>query len=110
MSHDTLDHDTDDAVLNKVIAAASGVAATFVANAVIRQVWKAATGESAPKNANDPGLRIAQAVAFAALSAGVAVLARRLATHGAASALQHVGRKSAADMAAHLVSEVKKGH
>ena len=80
--------DADDAMMVKLLAAGAGVAATFVANAVIRQVWKSATGHPAPKNANDPNLKIAQAVGFAALSAAVAVLARRLATHGASRLLR----------------------
>ena len=94
--HDHLEIDTDDAVgtdvehhaLVSLVAAGAGMAATFVANQLIRQIWKAVTGDSAPKNANDPSLKIVQAVAFAALSAGVAVLARRAATHGAKQVLQ----------------------
>jgi len=105
MSHADLDHEAEDAVVVKLVAAASGVAATFVANAVIRHVWKSVTGDAAPKNANDPSLKIAQAVAFAALSAGVAVLAKRLATHGAVEALKHMGGRNTAEIAEQLVAE-----
>jgi hypothetical protein len=57
---------------------------------IIRQVWKRSTGKEVPKNANDPAMKIGQAVAFAALSGAVAVLARRLATHGASHVLHAV--------------------
>jgi len=108
MSHHDSEHDSEDAVLIKVLAAASGAAATLAANAVIRHVWKSVTGNNAPKNAFDPSLKIVQAVAFAALSAGVAVLARRLATHGAQAAAQHFGRHTTAELAQTLIHEATK--
>ena len=80
-------HQDDDAVMVRLVAAGAGLAATWLANAAIRHIWKHATGNHAPKNANDPALAIGHAVAFAALSGAVAVLARRVATHGATSVL-----------------------
>jgi len=104
MSHHKAEHDADDAVLVRLIATASGLAATYIANVIIRHVWKHFTGTSAPKSANDPNLRIAQAVGFAALSAGVAVLAKRLVTHGATEAMRRFGKDATAELATHLVS------
>jgi len=85
-SHDG-EHEDDDAVLVRLVAAGAGIAATWLANLAIRHIWKHATGSHAPKNANDPALAIGSAVAFAALSGAVAVLAKRVATHGATSVL-----------------------
>lgn len=81
-------HDDDhDAVLVRLVAAGAGLAATWLANAAVRHIWKHATGTHAPKKADDPALAIGHAVAFAALSGAVAVLAKRIATHGATSVL-----------------------
>jgi len=88
MTHHEIENDDHDAVLVRLIAAGAGLAATWLANAVIRHIWQHATGRDAPKSANDPALGIAHAVAFAALSGGVAVLAKRVATHGASSLLR----------------------
>ena len=88
LDDDTAVADVEHHALVSLVAAGAGMAATFVANQLIRQIWKAVTGDTAPKNANDPGLHVVQAVAFAALSAGVAVLARRAATHGATHVLR----------------------
>jgi divalent metal cation (Fe/Co/Zn/Cd) transporter len=82
------DHET---VLVHLVAAGAGLAATWIANIAIRHIWRHATGHNAPKNANDPALAIGHAVAFAALSGAVAVLAKRVATHGAKSALSAFG-------------------
>ena len=90
-SHDGAGHDDDDAVLVRLVAAGAGIAATWLANAAIRHIWKHATGSHAPKSANDPALAIGHAVAFAALSGAVAVLAKRVATHGATSVLHALG-------------------
>ena len=91
MSHHKVEHDADDAVLMKLVATASGLAATFIANTIIRHVWRHATGTDAPKHWDDPSLKIAQAVGFAALSAGVAVLVKRLVTNGATEAMRRIG-------------------
>jgi len=89
MTHheETVSTDDHDAVLLRLVAAGAGLAGSWLANTAIRHIWKHATGHNAPKNAHDPDLRIAHAVAFAALSGAVAVLARRIATHGATSVL-----------------------
>jgi len=86
-AHDGAEHEDDDAVLVRLIAAGAGIAATWLANAAIKHIWQHTTGQHAPKNANDPALAIGHAVAFAALSGAVAVLAKRIATHGATSVL-----------------------
>jgi len=109
MSHEVhLENESDDALVTKLVATATGVAASLVANVVIREVWKTVTGKNAPKNANDPSLRVVQAVAFAALSAGVAVLARRLATHGAQGLVHKLGRHSTAELADQVVAQALK--
>ena len=86
-SHAEAESEDHDAVLVRLVAAGAGIAATWLANAAIRHIWKHTTGQHAPKNANDPALAIGHAVAFAALSGAVAVLAKRVATHGATSVL-----------------------
>lgn len=95
-------HQDDDAVLVRLVAAGAGLAATWLANAAIRHIWHHATGNKAPKNANDPALAIGSAVAFAALSAAVAVLAKRVATHGATSVIHALtGHGEHAEHSAH---------
>jgi len=86
-AHGEAENEDHDAMLVRLVAAGAGIAATWLANAAIRHIWKHATGTHAPKNANDPALAIGHAVAFAALSGAVAVLAKRVATHGATSVL-----------------------
>jgi len=89
-THDGDENEDHEAVLVRIVAAGAGLAATWLANTAIRHIWKHATGQHAPKSANDPALAIGHAVAFAALSGAVAVLARRIATHGATSVLHAV--------------------
>lgn len=63
------------------------LAAGWVAQKAIGLVWEKATGHVAPKNLDDEDITIIQAVTFAAVSGGVAVLAKRLAHRGAARAV-----------------------
>ena len=62
------------------------LAAGWVAQKVIGSVWEKATGNVAPKHLDDDEITAIQAVAFAAVSGGVAVLAKRLARRGAVRA------------------------
>jgi hypothetical protein len=85
--HDLEPMDEKDAVAVRLVAAGAGLAATWLANTIIRAVWKKASGKDVPKDTNDPAMGIISAVAFAALSGAVAVLAKRVATHGASRVL-----------------------
>jgi hypothetical protein len=68
----------------KVGTMALTIAAGWVAQKAVATIWEKSTGHAAPKNSDDEEVTIVQAVTFAAVSAAVAVLARRLA-HQAAS-------------------------
>ncbi len=68
------------------------IAAGWVAQKAVATIWEKSTGHAAPKNPDDDEATIIQAVAFAGVSAAIAVLARRLArqaTTRAASARRH---------------------
>ncbi len=67
----------------RVGAAALTLAAGWVAQRAVNVAWKRVSGKPAPKNADDPDVSIAAAVAFAAVAAGVGALARRLASRNA---------------------------
>lgn len=71
----------------KVGTVALTLAAGWVAQRLIGVVWKKATGHAAPRDLDDEEITIIQAVTFAAVSGGVAVLAKRLAHRGAARAV-----------------------
>ncbi|MFI2102703.1 DUF4235 domain-containing protein [Isoptericola sp. NPDC019693] len=62
------------------------IAAGWAAQKLIGVVWEKTTGSVAPTNVDDDELSIIQAVTFAAVSGGVAVLAKRLARQGAVRA------------------------
>ncbi|MCA5894250.1 DUF4235 domain-containing protein [Isoptericola sp. NEAU-Y5] len=62
------------------------VAAGWAAQKLVGVVWEKTTGSLAPTNVDDDELSIIQAVTFAAVSGGVAVLAKRLARQGAVRA------------------------
>lgn len=62
------------------------LAAGWVAQKIIGVVWERATGHVAPRDLDDEEITVIQAVTFAAVSGGVAVLAKRLAHRGAARA------------------------
>ncbi|MCL1900201.1 MAG: DUF4235 domain-containing protein [Promicromonosporaceae bacterium] len=67
----------------KLGAWAATVVAGWLAARVVSAVWQKATGANPPTDLDDESVSVAQAVTFAAVSGGVAVLARRLATLGA---------------------------
>jgi hypothetical protein len=62
------------------------VLAGWLAQKLVSAIWARATGKAAPKDLDDENVTIAQAVTFAAVTGGVAVLARRLAHQGAVKA------------------------
>ncbi|GAA1728395.1 hypothetical protein GCM10009809_24970 [Isoptericola hypogeus] len=62
------------------------VAAGWIAQKLVGVIWEKATGSSAPTDLDDDELSVARAVTFAAVSGGVAVLAKRLARQGAVRA------------------------
>ncbi|WP_166851256.1 DUF4235 domain-containing protein [Isoptericola sp. BMS4] len=62
------------------------IAAGWVAQKLVGVVWEKATGHVAPTDVDDDELPMVQAVTFAAVSGGVAVLAKRMARQGAVRA------------------------
>ena len=78
--------DTEQPLAVKVGTVVLTVAAGWVAQKLIGAVWERATGSVAPTNVDDDEISIIQAVTFAAVSGGVAVLAKRLARRGAVRA------------------------
>ncbi|MCL1871449.1 MAG: DUF4235 domain-containing protein [Promicromonosporaceae bacterium] len=71
------------------------IAAGWVAQKVVGIIWQKSTGHAAPKDLDDENITIVQAVTFAAVSGGVAVLARRLTHRGVARAAAHRSAKHA---------------
>lgn len=67
----------------KVATVVLTFAAGWVAQKVVGEVWRRATGNDAPLDADDPDVGVVQAVTFAAVTGGIAVLARRLAAKSA---------------------------
>jgi hypothetical protein len=67
------------------------VALTFVAGWLAQKLigiaWSRITGHDAPTDLDDEEVTIVQAVTFAAVTGGIAVLARRLAHRGAVKAV-----------------------
>ena len=63
------------------------IAAGWLAQKAVGMIWEKSTGRSAPKDLDDDEITVIQAVTFAAVSGGVAVLARRLAHKGAVQAV-----------------------
>ena len=78
--------DTEQPLGVKVGTVVLTIAAGWVAQKLIGVVWEKATGNVAPTNVDDDEISIIQAVTFAAVSGGVAVLAKRLARKGAVRA------------------------
>ena len=78
--------DTEQPLGVKVGTVVLTIAAGWVAQKLIGVVWEKATGNVAPTNVDDDELSIVQAATFAAVSGGVAVLAKRLARQGAVRA------------------------
>lgn len=78
--------DTEQPLGVKVGTVVLTIAAGWVAQKLIGVVWEKATGSVAPTDVDDDEISIIQAVTFAAVSGGVAVLAKRLARKGAVRA------------------------
>ncbi|GAB3091336.1 DUF4235 domain-containing protein [Isoptericola nanjingensis] len=78
--------DTEQPLGVKVGTVVLTIAAGWVAQKLIGVVWEKTTGSVAPTNVDDDEISIIQAVTFAAVSGGVAVLAKRLARKGAVRA------------------------
>lgn len=72
-----------DDVIVKLGTMAASLAAGWVTQRLVGMIWKSVTGRPAPRKSTDEDLHLVQAVAFAAVSAGAAVLVNRVLTHGA---------------------------
>ena len=72
------------------------LAAGWLAQKLVGMIWERSTGHAAPKNLDDDEITVVQAVTFAAVSGGVAVLARRLAHQGATKAAARFTTKQTA--------------
>ena len=70
--------------------------AGWLAQKLVGMIWQKSTGHAAPKDLDDDDITVVQAVTFAAVSGGVAVLARRLAHKGAQRAVAKFTAESSA--------------
>ncbi|MFC8599136.1 MULTISPECIES: DUF4235 domain-containing protein [unclassified Isoptericola] len=84
--------DTEQPLGVKVGTVVLTIGAGWVAQKLIGVVWERTTGSVAPTNIDDDEISVIQAVTFAAVSGGVAVLAKRLARKGAVRAAARFGR------------------
>ncbi|MBD5785971.1 DUF4235 domain-containing protein [Cellulosimicrobium terreum] len=73
----------DQTMAVKVGTVALTLAAGWLAQKLVSFVWAKATGHDAPEDLDDEEVSIVSAVSFAAVAAGVSVLARRYAGRGA---------------------------
>ncbi|SDS07765.1 Protein of unknown function [Paraoerskovia marina] len=69
----------DQDMATKVATLALTFAAGWIATKVVSTIWKKASGHDAPTDTDDPDISLPEAMAFAAITGGVGVLARRLA-------------------------------
>jgi hypothetical protein len=83
-----------------VLSLVSALGAATLAKKALNTGWKAATGKQPPENPADPDVRMAEAVAWAAVSGTFVALARMLAQRRAA----HYFAKSAG----HLPPQLQK--
>ncbi|MEG3614789.1 MULTISPECIES: DUF4235 domain-containing protein [Isoptericola] len=88
---------TEPTLAVKVGTMAATLAAGWVAQKLIKTIWEKSTGKDAPIDLDADDIPILQAITFAAVTGGAAVLARRLARQGVAKAV---------DRRAHQVSTV----
>lgn len=79
MSKKKQKRDDDQDMATKVATLVLTFAAGWVATKVVSTVWKKASGHDAPTDTDDPEISIVEAIAFAAITGGVGVMARRLA-------------------------------
>lgn len=74
----------DDSKVWSVFSLVSALAGATLAKKALSGGWKAATGKEPPANPADPDVRMAEAVAWAAVSGTTIALARMLASRRAA--------------------------
>ncbi|NOW01409.1 DUF4235 domain-containing protein [Isoptericola chiayiensis] len=77
----------------KVATMGATLAAGWVAQKLIKTIWEKATGSDAPIDLDADDIPVVQAITFAAVTGGVAVLARRLARQGVAKAVDRRAEK-----------------
>jgi hypothetical protein len=70
----------------KIGTIAATVAAGWVAQKAVKLIWEKSTGSDAPLDLDADDIPVLQAVVFAAVTGGIAVLARRLARQGVSKA------------------------
>ena len=85
----------DDTVAVKVGTMVLTLAAGWLAQKAVGMIWQRTTGHAAPLDLDDDEITVVQAVTFAAVSGGIAVLARRLAHSGAKRAVARYAKKPA---------------
>ncbi|MDR0483139.1 MAG: DUF4235 domain-containing protein [Cellulomonadaceae bacterium] len=81
--------DDDSPMMMKLLMMAAPIAAGWLAGFVLKKVWEVAFKSDVPTGKVDEDSTVVQAVAFAAASAGLAVLAKRWADQGAKTAAAH---------------------
>ncbi|WP_029291900.1 DUF4235 domain-containing protein [Cellulomonas sp. HZM] len=96
MSDDKHDDDTKQSTLAKIVGALTAVAAAWVAQQVVAQGWKAATGHKPPKPEDEGDVRFREIATAAALTGAIVALSRVLATHGTAKFAARVNEKRSA--------------
>ncbi|GAA2244096.1 hypothetical protein GCM10010413_54030 [Promicromonospora sukumoe] len=88
--------ETEQTLGEKVGTLALTIAAGWVAQKAVSMIWKGVTGNDAPNKPDDPELDLLQATVFAAVAAGTAVFAKRIAAKGAhRAALRIAARRTA---------------
>ncbi|WP_083259948.1 DUF4235 domain-containing protein [Cellulosimicrobium cellulans] len=86
-------NDTEQTLAVKVGTVALTFAAGWAAQKLVTFVWAKATGHDAPKDLDDEEVGLVSAVTFAAVAAGVGVLARRFAGRGAKSVVARLAAR-----------------
>ena len=85
---DALRESEKQSLISKLVGVAAALAATWLANQLIDQVWTRTVGHKPPK-ADDPGdARLAEVAAAATITGGLIALSRVLATRGTAKYLR----------------------
>jgi len=88
--------ETEQTLAEKVGTLALTLAAGWVAQKAVSMIWKGVTGNDAPNKPDDPELDLVQATVFAAVAAGTAVFAKRMAAKGASRAVMRIAARRAA--------------
>ncbi|RPF19628.1 DUF4235 domain-containing protein [Myceligenerans xiligouense] len=87
-------NETEPTLAVKIGTIALTFAAGWAAQKALALVWKQVTGNDAPTKPDDPELDMVQATVFAAVAAGTAVLAKRVAARGAQRAVARIAARS----------------